>query len=301
MLTSIKRIFRSGWISFYRNSGLSIATIFIMILTIFLITSLFLFQKISQFLISEIQNKVDISVYFKENVPEKVILEIKEQLSQIPEVKEIEYIPQEEVLERFIEKHKENSTILEALNEVGNPFLAHLNIKAFEASQYEVISDLLEKVRFKNFIQEVDYLPRKTIIEKIFSITSNINKFGIIMSLVLGIIAVLVAFNTIRLAIYNQREEIAIMRLVGASNWFIRGPFWVQGAISGCLAAIFTFLITFLCCYFFGEKIEAFYSGLNLFNYFSENLKSIILIQLIAGIGLGVISSSIAIRRYLEI
>jgi len=179
--------------------------------------------------------------------------------------------------------------------------LASLNIKAGQADQYAAIANFLEKAPFKNLIQKTDYYQRKLVIEKIFSVTSAINHTGVVLSLILVIIAFLVAFNQIRLAISNSKEEIFIQRLVGASNWFIRGPFLIQGVISGFFAALITLLIFIPLVYFLSPKMEVFFPGLNLFSYFAGNFFLIFLIQILIGIGVGVISSIIAIRKYLEL
>ncbi len=302
MFTSIKRIIRSGWIAFRRQVGLSIATCFIMIMTISLVTSLFLFQKVSQFLISSLQEKVDISVYFKEESLEKDHLNVKEEISKIPEVKSVKYVSREEALNIFTQRHKDDPVLMESLAEVGgNPFLASLNIQAFEAAQYIAVAKFLEIGPFENLIEKIDYYQRKPVIERIFSITSGFNLAGLVLSLILAIVAILVAFNTIRLAIYNSREEISIQRLVGASNWFIRGPFLVQGVISGISATLVCLLIFIPMLYFFSPKLEILFPGLNIFSYFTNNFSIIVLIQLGTGIGLGIISSTIAIRKYLKV
>ncbi len=305
MLTSFKRVFRSGWLNFRRQAELSIATIFIMVMTISLVTSLFLFQNITQFLISNLEEKVDISVYFKKETLEKDILKVKEEISKIQEVKEVKYISQNQALEEFVERHKENPALMESLKEVGeNPFLASLNIRAREASQYEKVTLFLEEnltPSLRNLIEKVDYFQRKPVIEKIFSLTSGINRVGILLSIILAIVAILVIFNQVRLAIYSSREELTIQRLVGASNWFIRGPFLIQGAICGFFATIICLLIFTLICWGISPKLEILSPGLNFFSHFINNFLFILLIQLATGMGLGVISSLIAIRRYLKV
>jgi len=299
MFTSLERIIRSGWITFKRQAGFTVATIFIMAITISLITSLFLFQKITKFSISLLQDKVDVSVYFKDTSLEQDILEIKEQIAKIPEVKSVEYVSNEEAKKRLLEKYPE---LTESLRETqGMLNLASLNIKAGQADQYAAIANFLEKAPFKNLIQKTDYYQRKPVIEKIFSVTSAINHTGVVLSLILVIIAFLVAFNQIRLAISNSKEEIFIQRLVGASNWFIRGPFLIQGVISGFFAALITLLIFIPLVYFLSPKMEVFFPGLNLFSYFAGNFFLIFLIQILTGIGVGVISSIIAIRKYLKV
>lgn len=302
MFTLLKRIIRSGWLNLKRQSGLTFATFSIMVMTISLVTFLFLFQGMTQFLISDLKEKIDISVYFKKDSTEEDILEVKEDISQASEVKSVEYISREEALEKFTQRHKDNPILMEALAEVGeNPLLASLNIKAGQASQYGAVSNFLETGPFKNLIEKIDYRQNKEIIDKVFAISSNINFTGIFFSLILGFIALLVAFNTIRLAIYSSREEISIMRLVGASNWFIRGPFIFQGIIIGITATFFTLLIFTITILFLSPKIEVLLPGFNLLSYFGAHFWILLLIQLTTGIGLGVISSWIAIRKYLEV
>ena len=271
-------------------------------MVIFLITSLYLLGGVTQFLIADLEEKVDISVYFKEDSSESNILKVKDEVAKIPEVKEIEYISKEEILDRFSQRYKDNQLLMESLQELGmNPFLPSLNIKAWQASQYGSVANFLENNSLKNIIEKVDYHERKPIIEKLSQITSNVNRVGLIFSITLAIVAVLVAFNTIRLAIYNLREEISIMRLVGASNWFIRGPFIIQGAIAGLVSAVISSLIVFAVCYFLSPKLEIVIPGFHLFNYLISNYLIVILGQFAIGVILGVFSSVIAIRRYLQV
>jgi len=301
MFTSLKRIIKNGWIAFSRNIGLSVATVFVMMMVIFLITFLFLFNSASRILISTIQEKVDISVYFKKGTTPEEILEVKSSLTELPEIKKVEYVSEEEALNKFIEKHKDDPTIMESLGELGeNPFLPILNIKAWQASQYEKVVNFLENDSFKNLIEKVDYFQRKPVIEKIFSATATINKAVLILILVLVLVAVLVALNTIRIAIYNSREEISTMRLVGASDWFIRGPFIIQGVLAGLFATAISLLITFLVCWGLDAKINAI-CEISTLSLFFGNFYILLLIQIIGGVGLAVIFTSIAIRRYLRV
>jgi len=280
---------------------LAAATVFILVIVIALVTSLFILKEVSQFLIASIQEKVDISVYFRERALETEILNIKEEISKIPEVKEVKYISKVKALEEFVERHKDEPVLMESLEEVGNPFLASLNIKAWEASQYGVIANFLEHPVYEDLVEKVDYYQRKPVIEKIFALSAGMEKTGWMGAIILVVVAILVTFNTIRLAIYNFREEIKIQRLVGAGNWFIRGPFLVQGVISGISAALICLLIFSLISWGLSPKIEIFFPGLNIFQIFVSNFWTIVLIQLSTGILLGVISSTLAIRKYLKV
>jgi cell division transport system permease protein len=301
MLNFIKRIIKYGWKIFIRDGEIALTDVFILVIVILLISSLFIFREVGKILISSLKEKADISVYFKEDVPEEEILKLEEEISKISEVKEVKYVSKEEALNEFKERHKENPVLMEALSEIGaNPFLASLSIKAREASQYETIINFLNE-KNSQFIEKIDYYQRKPLIERIFSLISNFEKGGIFLSAILILIAVLVTFNTIRLAIVNFGEEISIQRLVGASNWFIRGPFIVQGIISGFLAAIFSLFILAISCWFLNPKIKLLFEDLDIFQIFSEKIFILILVQFLVGIGLGVISSLIAIRRYLRV
>jgi len=301
MFILLKRIIKMGWKNFFRNFSLNIATIFIMVVVICLVTLFFLLNPIFKILISDIQEKVDVSIYFKEDTLPEEIFKLKAEISKIPEVKNIDYVSSEQIFNKFKEKYKRDPVLIESLTELGyNPFLPSLNIKVYQASQYGQIVKLLEMNSYKDLIEKVDYYERKPVIEKIFSTINGVNKAIVFLGIIFGIISILIVFNTIRIAIYNSGEEISIMRLIGASNWFIRGPFLVQGFIIGIIASLITFLIFFGICYGFDSKVKSIFYEVSLFNIFLTNMLNLVLLQLLIGIGLGVCSSYIAIRRYLK-
>jgi cell division transport system permease protein len=301
MFISLKRIIRSGLQNFFRNSSQSGATVFILTITVISLSFLFLFHYFSQFIIEELRKKADISVYFKEEVLPEEILKIKSEIEKLPETKEVKYVSKEKALEKFIERHKNEPILLESLEELGeNPFLASLNVKFGKAPQYEKVTNFLATA-YGQIIEKIDYHQRKPVIDKIFNLTSTIKKVGIIFILVSAFLVILVAFNTIKLAILNSRQEIQIMKLVGASNWFVRGPFLIQGIITGIFAVLISLLIFSLVCYFISPKVLKLFPELNIFDYFLANFWQLVLIQIGSGVGLGVISSLIAIRKYLKI
>ncbi|RLC33964.1 MAG: hypothetical protein DRZ76_03585 [Candidatus Nealsonbacteria bacterium] len=301
-MTTFKRILKLGWKGFKMQSGFSLATIFIMVMIISVVTSLFLLQETTNLLVENIEEKVDMAVYFDKEFSADEIMEVKKELSQVPEIKSIKYVSKDEALQKFSERHKDDKVIMESLEEVGqNPLLASLNIRAWEASQYENIAKVIENSSFASHISKMDYSEKKPAIEKLFSITASINKAGIIFSAILALMVLIIAFNTAKLAIYNFKAEIETMRLVGASNWFIKGPFLVQGAICGFLAALIAAVLFTAALFFVSPKIELIAPGVNFFGYFLENIFIIFLIQLASGVGLGVLSSWLAVRKYLKV
>jgi len=302
MLTTLFRIIKYGFLGFWRNGWLSTATLSIIVLALLVFEGLIISNVLTKTALTSLQEKIDISVYFKINTPEDDILKIKKSLESLAEVKGVEYISRDRALEIFKERHKDEPTITQSLEELKeNPLLASLNIKAHDPKEYVTIADYLEKADFKVWFEKVTYAQNAIVIERLGRIIDTAKKGGLILIIFLALIAVLITFNTIRLAIYSSREEISIMRLVGASNSFIRGPYVVEGIIYGLVAGILSVIIAAPIVYFVSPYVKIFISEMDLWTYFTSYLIGILGYQLLFGIGLGVISSVIAIRKYLRI
>lgn len=302
MFTNFFRVFKFGWHEFSRNIGISLGTIFVIFIALSLGGGTLLLRGMSEKLIMTLQEKVDVSVYFKEETKEKNVLLIKEKVENIPEVKSVEYISKEKALETFKETHKDSPLLIESLAEIGsNPLPASLNIKAAQASSYEKLANFLEEGEYKGLIEKVNYRQNQAIIERLFSISGSIKQGGVVVSIILIFIAVIVTFNTIKLAIYSKREEIENMKLIGATSWFARGPFLVQGIIIGFLAGIFAFL------FFYGVEAGVSPSSLGVFgelgflNFFEENILIFLLVQIGGGILISIFSSFLAVQKYLNV
>ncbi len=303
MLTNFKRVVNFALVDFHRNKGMSVAAIFVLTITILLVTGLFFLQGINHYLIQSLQNKIDITAYFQENTSEEDILGVREELiKDAPEIKNIEYVSREDALANFNEKHKDNPVFSQALSEVGdNPFLPSLNITTSgTANDYEQVAKTLEQEKFSPFIEKVDFSQKKDTIEKVFSLTSSVNRVGISLGLVLILIVILVVFNTIKLVVDASREEIATQRIVGASSWFVRAPFVIEGALFGAIAFILCFFMALAVCYFLSPILELIMPGFSLFSYFLSNMLLLIAIQFGVGVGLGVVASFIVVRKYLK-
>ncbi len=301
VLINFERIVKNGFINFWRNGWVSVATILVMVLALFMVGSLLMFEVLLTSTLANIQKKVDVSVYFKIEAPEEEILKIKDLLSRLPEVDSADYISRDQALQAFKERHAGNALISSALDELGdNPLGATIRIRAKNPSQYEAIAAFLEEGNFDS-IDKVNYRQNKIVFDRLASVLNISRKVGAGISFALGFIAFLVAFNTIRLAIFTSREEIGIMRLVGASNWFVRGPFLVEGIIHGVFATVLTLLFFWPLTLWIGPKAQVFLGSINIFEYFVSNFFQFFFILLLAGIILGVLSSFIATRRYLKI
>lgn len=299
---NIRRILKSGFQSFWRNRWVSSATVGIMVIALGLITALIVLSAVTGAVFKNLEEKVDISVYFTLDTAEEDILKVRQELETFPEVAFVEYVSREEALASFREANKENSLITQSLTELGdNPLEASLNIKARDITQYGPIAAFLEGRRFSSLIDTVNYRENQLVIERLSSIIDIARKSGVVLAVALLLIAVLVAFNTIRLTIYSLREEIGVMRLVGASNWYIRGPFIVEGIIYGLIASVVAIILFIPLVELASPRLVGFLPGIELASYFYSNFWEIFFIQTLIGVALGVISSLIAMRRYLQI
>ncbi|MBI4692089.1 MAG: FtsX-like permease family protein [Candidatus Terrybacteria bacterium] len=305
LLIKAKRVIKAGFVNFWRNGWVSLATVLIMVVTLFSIGSLIFARAILGSMISQIQDKVDITIYFKTDALEQDTLALKDSLSKLSEVRAVDYVSAEQNLEKFRERHKDNALIAQSLEELGeNPLGATLNVKAKETSQYEAVAKFLEsesKTASGSIIDKINYFQNKKIIDRLSKILDSSKKLGSILSLVLIAISIIITFNTIRMAIYISREEIGVMRLVGASSRFVAGPFIIEGIMYGVISAIVTTILFYPLSLWLGPLTENFFSGINLFRYYVSNLGQIFLVLLLVGAGLGSISSFIAVRRYLKV
>jgi len=300
-----KRVIISGYRNFIRNGFTSFASILIMTITLFVITSLIFIQAALNSSLNDIKEKVDVTVYFVPGASESPIQDIKSSLQDLPEVREVTYTSAENALVQFKERHSSDYLTLQALDELDdNPLGASLNIKAKDPSQYESIARYFEPdgVLSKGtltIIDKIDYHQNKIVIDRLTSIINGAKRLGFAISLILVLISLIITFNTIKLIIYMSREEINVMKLVGAGQRYIRGPFIVSGVLVGVIAAIITILLFIPVSIWLGNQMTDFIN-INLFNYYKSNFIQLFVIMLGSGIIIGGISSLFAIHRYLR-
>jgi len=300
MFNSITKIIKNGWEGFWRQGFLTFATSLVIFIAVVLGTSLFFFQGGISYLIGEIEDKIDVSVTFKEGTLRATILEFREELAQLPEIKKVDYVSPEDAYEAFVEKNQGNQ-YMEALELLDvNPFLATLRIQAESTDQYADIAEYIRRSDYIESIAEVNDYERGAMINSLRELTQGIQGIGITLTIFLSLIAVIVTFNTLRLSIFSQKEEIEIMRLVGATNGFIRGPFLFQGILCGLFAAAFSFIVFTFSLFSLNQKFIELFMGFDVLAFFQSNIIIILLLQLLIGVGLGVLSSYFAIRKYLK-
>ena len=303
-ILSLGRAFKFAWQNFWRNFWLSLVTVFILILTLLSISLVTSVNLIADNAIKAIKEKVDVDVFFKQQVAEGDVLETKSFLEQLPTVKSVAYISQEQALEDFKNEHANDDKIQSSLGELGeNPLPASLVIKANDLQDYPKISKALEESDFNKFIEGKDFEDNRVVIEKLSQVTERMYQIGLIVSGVFVLIAVLVIFNTIRINIYTYREELGIMRLVGANNVFIRGPFMLDSLFYAVFASLISTGILYPTMRSATPFVNSLFEGYNfdLFQFFMSNLWIIFGVQLAASLLLCMVSSMVAIGRYLKV
>lgn len=308
MWITIKRIVHSGFYSFWRNGFVSLSSILVMVVTLSVIGSTIFSGAILTGTLDQIKSKVDINVYFVRTASEDSILSLKKNLEQLPEVlPPVVYISRDDALINFRKLHENDEFTIQALDELGdNPLSATLNIKAKDPAQYASIADYLKNKTTlatdgTSIIDKVNYYQNKDAIDRLTGIINSANRLGFALTIFLILISILITFNTIRLVIYMSKEEISVMRLVGASKGYIRGPFFVAGAIYGFISGIITLILFYPITLWLGRTTAEFFVGINIFSYYISNFGQIFLIIVLSGVAIGSISSFLAVRKHLKV
>ena len=303
-----RRISRSGFISFWRNQAVSLAALFAMTITLFAIGALMVGSTFLDVFLGTIKDKVDVTVYFVEDAQGSDILTVKSSLEALPEVFSTEYVSRDVALAAFRERHKDDAVMLAALDEIGsNPLRASINIKARELSQYESVTKFLEGENAvvapsgTSIIEKVNYRQNKLVIDRMNKLIDYSRRLGTALIFILSLMSVLVTFNTISLALYSARDEISVMKLVGAANNFVRGPFLVQGAMYGVISGLCAAALLYPITLWLGSISAAAFGGLNIFSYYLAHFGRILIVLLVSGVAIGILSSYLAIIRYLKV
>ncbi len=305
-LTTFVRIIRTGAVNFVRNAWLAIAAMAIMVVTLTIILFSIIVNATFSNTVTQITNKINISVYLKDTVtPEQTAKLIKE-LKALPNVQSVKYLSKIQALQTYEKQNAGNLQLLQAISETDNPLPATVQIKPRNLNQINQIRSYVGKPDILALQSDPasDNGDRRAAIDKITHATNILRKAGVIAVGVFALISVLIIFNTIQMAIFNRRDELQIMRLLGASTGFIRGPFVVESIIYGIVSAIVSILIINALFITASSSLQATSFGLLDIAYsqtfFQAHYWQLLTMQLVLGIFIGAASSIIATRRYLK-
>lgn len=300
----ITRITKLGLTNFWRNRWLSLASTLVMTLTLIIISMFVIMTIVINKTTDRIKAKMDVTVYFIDSATTEDIADLQQKLAARSDVKEVQYVSKEEALAIWQENQK-NQHIKELITADENPLPRSLSVKATDPANLNNVATYLESEDFSSIIHKISYEENKVIIDKLLAITSFIKKVGWLFSSIFIIVSILVILNTIRLAIFTRKDEVEIMRLVGASDRFIKVPFIVEGTLYGFIACILTLILMTIGIYIIIAPLVTRYLGEavteNLKLFFNTHILSIILLQFFVGIAIGVGCSLFSIRKYLKV
>ncbi len=305
-MRNLLRIFQFAIQGFFRNFWLSLVTVTMMIMAVFSLTLLLGIDYVRENTIISVENKVDILVSVKHGIEREEVETFVGELNDLDEVKEIKIITPEENKKLF-EQSNVNTKIVESLEiyeEDENPFNYSLAIKAYSLDQYSTILDFVEQDQYSSLIKSSTHRDYDAFVNKINSIADLVNKYSWYITLIFALISILVIFNTIRISIYTRKNEIMIMKLVGAGNWFTKMPFLLEGVFYALAAILIVLAIAYPTINFIQPSLNSYFQGnqvINLAGYFNSNFLYIFGFQFLALAFLNVVSTAIAIRKYLKI
>lgn len=306
-LITLGRIIRTGMLNFVRGLWLALAAMAIMIITLTIILFSLIANATFGHTVDQIANQVDVSVFLKDTITDAQAQQFVSSIRKQPDVKRVEYLNKQQAQANFIKQNNGNETLQSAVIETGNPIPATIHVYPRNLNDISNISKFLTKAQYQDL--QTAGSPsyngdRKKAIDNITHATNILRRAGVAAVIIFALISVLIIFNTIQMAIFNRRDELQIMRLLGASTSFIRGPFVVESIIYGILSAVVSVLLINALFVTASSSLQATSFGLLDISYsqsfFESHYWLLLTIQLGLGILIGAASSVIATRRYLK-
>lgn len=303
---TLGRVVRTGAVNFVRNLWLAIAAMAIMLVTLTIILFSVIANATFNNTVAQITDKINISLYLKDSVTPEQSKRLVAELKALPNVQSVKYLSKAQALQAYEQQNAGNTQLLQAINETDNPLPATVQIKPRDLNKIDTIRAFVSKPAVEALQSDPasDSGDRREAIDKITHATNILREAGIIAVLVFTLISVLIIFNTIQMAIFNRRDELQIMRLLGASTGYIRGPFVVESIIYGILSAVLSLLIIYALFVTASSSLQATSFGLLDIGYsqsfFQAHYWQLLTMQLVLGILIGAASSVIATRRYLK-
>ena len=304
-MIQFQRILLAGCRNFFRNAWLSAAATAVMTLTLTVIVISFISNLALTSTIKGVTDKIDVTVFLKSDISETEVGSFTKSLQANPYVAGVEYISKEKALASFQNKNKANQPLLDALTQAGNVLPASLNIKAKDTKHLAEIATVINMPENKSLLDpqapQTYSGGRKNTIDRIISFSDFFKKGGLVLSIIFVIISTMIIFNTIRMAIFTRRDEIDIMKLVGATKGFIRGPFIVEAVLYGVIAAIIALALSYSLLLGAGPKLSSYIDVASTIHLFRTYPILIIFGEVIIGVLIGIFSSLLAMSRYLKL
>lgn len=300
------RICKAGCVNFVRNAWLSIAAIAMMVITLTIILFSIVANQAFRHTIAQITDRIDVSVYLKDDVSKDQTETLLDELRRLQNVKEVDYISKQQVYEEYVLDNKDDPAALAAVSLIDNPFPATIRVKPKDPNQLEEIRSYLEQEDIK-VLQSDETSYSGDTKEAIDNITRNarfIGQLGVIAVLIFAGVSVMIIFNTIQMAIFNRRDELAIMQLLGASKKYIQGPFLMEAFLYGIVAGLLSILAVNIVLQVQTSVLDATRTDIldvvYMIQYLGDNFLTLLGMVLGLGVAIAILSSWFATSRHLR-
>lgn len=315
-MISLGRIILYGVQGFRRNIWLSAIAIITMTLTILTITIFALSNIVASHKYQEFNTKIDYNIFIKDEASQADVDLLRTQAAARPEVSDLVYLDKDQVRARFDQVFQNDQSLQGVFTADNNPLPREIDVKFKDPNLIDSFDKFVRQDRFAQVVEDTSYRNNKSLITNYVRLTNFLRVFGVSFTGFFVLIAVLVILNTVRLAIYSRREEVEVMRLVGGTSSYIRGPFLVEGMLFGILGA----LIATIFCWVFLRQLQIVLANSfhdNTTNFisdlfggtfgsitsvrgFNELFIQLFVLQMGIGLFLGILCSYFAVHRYLH-
>lgn len=303
MFTIISRSLRAAAIDFKRNLRLSFFTILFLLVALFFVDAFFLARVLTQTTIGAIEDRLDITLYFKDDAKEPDILEFREKLQKIEGVKSVLYLSPEEVLQRFKDRHKSDEPLIASLDLLeGNPLGARLVLDVMSPTFFTGIKNKIIGSSFATLLVNTDFTDNETLIARVAGFTRKVQQATTASALFFIIMALIAVYSTMSIIVSGHAEDIRVMHMVGATPSFIRLPFVFLQIGYTLLALLLDALIAGSVFFFLRNTLDAFFIGLpaNPLVVISSHLLTYTFWKTLGAVILVAIITMAALRRYVR-
>ncbi len=303
-LLSLIRVGTFSVQNFVRNFWLSFITITIFILTLITVNVVLVMNVLADAALRSVEEKVEVSIYFNPEASQDIVQSAQGYLLGLDQVRDVRFVSSEDALQTFITRNQGNPVLLASLDEIdGNPFGHALIVSARSPEDFDFILESIQTPEYQPFIKETDKADYQAVIENINRLSERLKYGGVALIGFFSLVAVMIIFNTIRVAIYVHRDEIGIMKLVGANDWFIRGPFLIEAIFYSAIATALMIGMSFATFRALDPWLTRYFANIEtgLTSYFIQNGLLIFGAQFICLSLLSLVTTYVAMRRYLRV
>jgi cell division transport system permease protein len=304
-MTTFWRIWRTGFRNIFRNAWLSTAATAIMVVTLLIMTFFAFSTVFVRKQVAQVRQKIDLSIFISDDATQDQITALQSKINGLPNVKSVDYVSKTDALNRLANSSSEGQKLAQSAQSIGNPLPSSFEVKLVNIDTISQTNSDIHALPESKIVNDtsVDNKDenRQGVVENIIKISNAVSKIGLALSVVFLVIALLIIFNTIRMAIFTRREEVEIMKLVGATKWFIRGPFLVEGALYGIFGAILALVLLLPFSRAVGPFLTDKLGAGPTLDYFGAHIGLIALSMFSIGVFIGVVSSWLALMRYLKL